>query len=44
MTASTNEVDRQILTIRVMDAPRELVWKALSDPAHLMHWVGAKGI
>ncbi len=33
----------QILTItRVFNAPRELVWKAWTDPEHLMRWWGPK--
>jgi uncharacterized protein YndB with AHSA1/START domain len=28
---------------RVFDAPREQVWKAWTDPAHLKHWWGPKG-
>ena len=28
---------------RLFDAPRELVWKAWSDPAHLTQWWGPKG-
>jgi uncharacterized protein YndB with AHSA1/START domain len=27
----------------VFDAPRELVWKAWTDPEHLMHWWGPRG-
>ena len=28
---------------RELDAPRELVWKVWSDPAHLANWFGPKG-
>jgi uncharacterized protein YndB with AHSA1/START domain/predicted enzyme related to lactoylglutathione lyase len=35
--------DREIVITRVVDAPRELVWSAWTDPAHLPHWYGAKG-
>lgn len=28
---------------RVFDAPRELVWRAWTDPEHLMRWWGPKG-
>lgn len=42
-TASTPEADRQIVMSRLVDAPRELVWKALSDPAHLVQWWGPSG-
>jgi uncharacterized protein YndB with AHSA1/START domain len=29
---------------RVLDAPRELVWKCFTDPEHMKHWWGPKGI
>jgi len=35
--------DREIVTTRTIDAPRELVFKAFSDPDHLVHWWGPKG-
>ena len=35
--------DREIVITRVVDAPRELVWAAWTDPAHLPQWYGAKG-
>jgi uncharacterized protein YndB with AHSA1/START domain len=28
---------------RVFDAPRELVWKAITDPERMKHWWGPKG-
>jgi uncharacterized protein YndB with AHSA1/START domain len=28
---------------RIFDAPRELVFKAWTDPAHLVHWLGPRG-
>jgi uncharacterized protein YndB with AHSA1/START domain len=28
---------------RVLDAPRDLVWKAFTDPGHMKHWWGPKG-
>jgi uncharacterized protein YndB with AHSA1/START domain len=28
---------------RVLDAPRELVWKCFTDPAHMQQWWGPKG-
>src|SRR5712691_9215682 len=28
---------------RVFDAPRELVWKACTEPERMMHWWGPKG-
>ena len=43
MTKSTsNAVERMTIT-RVFDAPRELVWKAWTDPKYVMQWWGPKG-
>jgi uncharacterized protein YndB with AHSA1/START domain len=33
---------RDIVIIRVFDAPRELVWQAWTDPARFMRWWGPK--
>ena len=38
----TSTADREIVTTRVIDAPREIVFKAWTDPDHLMHWWGPK--
>jgi len=38
-TGSANEI---VLT-RVFAAPRELVWKAMTDPEHVVHWWGPNG-
>ena len=35
--------DREILITRVFDAPRELVWQAMTDPRHVVHWWGPRG-
>jgi len=35
--------DREIVTTRVLNAPRERVFEAFSDPAHLAQWWGPKG-
>jgi uncharacterized protein YndB with AHSA1/START domain len=35
--------DRDIVLIRSFDAPRELVWKALTAPELLVRWYGARG-
>lgn len=35
--------DREIVLTRVFDAPRELVWQAMTDPAHVVHWWGPRG-
>jgi uncharacterized protein YndB with AHSA1/START domain len=43
MAASTvNEVERMTIT-RIFDAPRELVWKAWTEPKYVMQWWGPKG-
>jgi uncharacterized protein YndB with AHSA1/START domain len=39
--AETRKPD--LLLSRVFDAPRELVWKAWTDPKHLVHWFGPHG-
>lgn len=35
--------DREVVTSRVIDAPRERAFRAFSDPAHLAQWWGPKG-
>ncbi|OGC78688.1 MAG: polyketide cyclase [candidate division Zixibacteria bacterium RBG_16_50_21] len=35
--------DREIVFTRLFDFPRELVFKAWTDPDHLVHWWGPKG-
>jgi len=35
--------DRQLVITRVFDAPRELVFKAWTDPEHLERWYAPKG-
>ena len=43
MTKSTvNEIERMVVT-RVFDAPRDLVWKAWTDPNYVVQWWGPKG-
>lgn len=41
--ASTSTADREIVLSREYDAPRELVWRAYTDPAHLPVWWGPNG-
>ena len=41
MTRPVNDTDRMVLT-RIFDAPRELVWKAWTDPKYVMQWWGPK--
>jgi uncharacterized protein YndB with AHSA1/START domain len=44
MTANdTHTADREIVTTRVLNAPRELVFEAWTDPDQLAHWWGPKG-
>ena len=35
--------EREVLITRIFDAPRELVFKAWTDPEHLVKWYGPKG-
>jgi len=39
---AATETERMVVT-RVFDAPRELVWKAWTDPKYVMQWWGPKG-
>ena len=36
-----SEVERMVVT-RIFDAPRELVWRAWTDPKYVMQWWGPK--
>ena len=36
-------VDRELVVSRVFAAPRELVWRAMTDPQHVTHWWGPRG-
>ena len=38
-----NCIDREILIARTFDAPRELVWQAMTNPKHVVHWWGPRG-
>ncbi|HEX8816282.1 MAG TPA: SRPBCC domain-containing protein [Terriglobales bacterium] len=40
--STVNEIERLVVT-RVFDAPRELVWKAWTDPKYVKQWWGPKG-
>ena len=40
-TSST--ADREIVGERLLDAPRELVWAAWTDPKHVAQWFGPNG-
>jgi uncharacterized protein YndB with AHSA1/START domain len=35
--------DREIVISRIFDAPRELVWQAMTRPEHVVHWWGPRG-
>jgi uncharacterized protein YndB with AHSA1/START domain len=37
------ESDREVVLTRVIDAPRELVFDAFTDPKHVDHWWGPNG-
>ena len=41
--APTTAEGRMLVIERVFDAPRELVWKAWTDPEQVMRWWGPKG-
>lgn len=43
MTENTPTTDREIVTSRVIDAPRERIFQAFSDPSRLAQWWGPKG-
>src|SRR3954464_2525826 len=38
-----DSADREIVAVRVFDAPRELVYKAWTDPEHVAQWWGPNG-
>jgi uncharacterized protein YndB with AHSA1/START domain len=38
-----SDVDREFTITRVFDAPRELVWRAWTDPEHVANWFGPRG-
>jgi uncharacterized protein YndB with AHSA1/START domain len=43
MSDNTSNVIKEELVInRIIDAPLELVWKAWTDPVHVMRWWGPK--
>lgn len=43
MAAADNLADRTIVTTRIVEAPRALVFDAFTDPAHLARWWGPDG-
>ena len=40
---TTPSADRQIVITRTFDAPRELVFKAWTDPKQIVQWWGPNG-
>jgi uncharacterized protein YndB with AHSA1/START domain len=40
---SPSTADREILSIRIFDAPRELVFRMWTDPQYIIHWWGPNG-
>ena len=40
---ATTSTERELVIERVLNAPRELVWKAWTEPEHFMRWWGPKG-
>jgi uncharacterized protein YndB with AHSA1/START domain len=42
-TGVTTPSDREIVTTRLFDAPRELVFRAWTEPEHLVQWWGPSG-
>ncbi len=43
ITHYSNPSDREMVFVRVFDAPRELVWEAWTRPEHVAQWWGPTG-
>jgi uncharacterized protein YndB with AHSA1/START domain len=43
LETKASAVDEEFIITRKFDAPRELVWKAWTEPEHLAQWWGGKG-
>ena len=43
MTTTSTTADREIVTTRLIAAPRALVFEAWTDPRHVAHWFGPEG-
>jgi uncharacterized protein YndB with AHSA1/START domain len=41
--SNSETADREIVITRILNAPRELVFKAWTDPKHLISWWGPNG-
>ena len=42
-TSPSSSSDREIVISRIVDAPRELVWQAWTDPQQVVKWWGPRG-
>jgi len=42
-STKTDSARRELVVTGIFDAPVELVWKAWTDPEHVMRWWGPKG-
>lgn len=40
---AASTADREIVITRTFDAPRELVWEAMTNPEHVVNWWGPNG-
>jgi uncharacterized protein YndB with AHSA1/START domain len=40
---AASTADREIVITRTFDAPRELVWDAMTNPQHVVNWWGPRG-
>ena len=44
MTTTQTAAGSDFVISRVLDAPRDLVWKCFTDPEHMKQWWGPKGV
>lgn len=40
---ATNTSERELVITRIFDAPRSLVYKAWTEPEHMVQWLGPQG-
>jgi len=43
MTTNNDTKERELVVSRTLNAPRELVWEAWTNPKHLINWWGPAG-
>jgi len=43
MSQNSNTADREIITTRLIDAPRDLVFRMFTEPEHVVQWWGPDG-